>query len=171
MRAISQAIDVTFIVLEQGPLQSTEAGSPVTLVLTDKGQIMATGDKPIAGTIFMLYSKNHFNLLVPRAVGDRDIKYTWAGAEPSMPMFFQEYKMLPDHSCGWTGIAISLNVAKIQLPEEHKEPEGRYCHSFVRKIFYFTKILIGTSRYSGECFPRVMLEENTTQRYTSLCAS
>ena len=126
MRRLSDVLHCSFIVLELASTSGEVTNSPMfPLKLGERGQILATGNQPIQATICLLYDKNHFDILVPVPDTAENARYKWEQVAPAKPMFFLRIRMLPDHACGWSAVAISLNVAKVPIPEEYKEPVDR----------------------------------------------
>jgi hypothetical protein len=125
MRRLSDVLHCSFIVLELDSASGGVTETTISLKLGERGQILASGKQPIQATICLLYDKNHFDVLVPVSGTSGSARYKWDQVEPAEAMFFVRFRMLPDHACGWSGVAISLNVAKVQIPEEYKEPVDR----------------------------------------------
>ena len=128
MRVLSDELHVSFLALEHDIVQNesaeiSAAPGPTPLRLQDRGQVMASGDARVAATVFFLHDENHYNLLVP--VGETDVNATHKWDQGAKVLYFRVYEMLKDHACGWTGMALALNAAKVQKPEAFKEPQDR----------------------------------------------
>lgn len=125
LRRLADKLKCSFLVLELASASGEEEEDRIISVkLGERGQILAA-EQPIQATVCLLYDKNHFDLLVPVTATAKCVLYKWEQVQPAPPMLFQRFRMLPDHSCGWSAVAIALNAANVPVPEEYKEPADR----------------------------------------------
>ena len=127
---LANELQVSFVNLEEKekaedssvePARDAPAQRLRQLVLRERGQVMHSGNGPTVATVFLLYDKNHFDILEQCQADDKSAMYVW-DLEATVT-YFRLVRVPKDHACGWTSTARVLNQAQVPIPAALQAPK------------------------------------------------